>query len=262
MINTITDFFYYSFYYREYLIQSVARDLRKKYKRSALGYLWSMLNPLFMMIILTVVFSNIMMSHVSNYSVFLFAAMLPWTYFDGTTSSSLDVIRSNSQIFNQVRIPKFIFIVSIAMSNLVTLLLSIVPLLLVMWYTNQPILKTFLFMPLVIIPLVFFSIGVSSIIAVANVFFEDTQHLYGVILRALYFLCPILYSREMIPEYLLNYTKYNPLFGIMETMRGIVYYGTLPAPHIYFAGLLSSFAIMIIGLWIFKKADNKFLYFI
>jgi ABC-type polysaccharide/polyol phosphate export permease len=256
------DFFYYSYYYREYLKQSVARDLRKKYKRSYLGYLWSMLNPLLMMIILAIVFSNIMRGHIENYAVFLFCGMIPWAYFDGTVQACLGTIRQHAKIIDQIAVPKFIFPLSTAIYDIVTFLLSLLTLIIVIIVTGHKIHLSALALVIVFIPLFFFTVGVSLILAASNVFYEDTQHLTSVLLRAVYFLCPILYDRSMLPEWLVKWVVINPMFGIIEAMRNIFYYGVLPNQTTYFLNLTGSIFILALGLWVFKKADDKFIYFV
>jgi len=260
-IGLLVDFVVHNFEYREYLRQSVARDLRKRYKRSALGYLWSMLHPLFMMLILAVVFSNIMRFSVENYAVFLFAGMLPWNYFMGTSMGALGVIRANAQIIDQVAVPKYIFILSIAFSNLANLLLSVLPLLAVMLIVGRSVPITILALPAVILPLFLFSVGLALILSVANVFFEDVGHLAGLVLQALYFLSPVLYSREMLPEWLIRWVVLNPMFGLIEFMRDMVYYGKLPELQTYFLNFGGCILVLILGLWIFKKSENKLIYF-
>lgn len=262
MFTAVWKFFYHVYCYREYLFQSISRDLRKKYKRSFLGYIWSMLNPLLMMLILSVVFSSIMKNHVSNYPVFLFAAMLPWAFFDGTCNGCLGAIRANARIIDQVSMPKYLFLVAIALSNLVAFGLSVGPLLLVMLLTHHSFSLTILLMPIVMIPLFFFTMGIGAIVAVGNVFFEDTEHLLGVVLRAVYFLCPIIYSHEILSPGLVKWVQFNPVFGIIEAMRDIVYYGHLPDPLYASFTFLSSFLVLILGLWVFNKTENKFVYFI
>ncbi len=263
VVGLFRDFFYYTYFYREYLKQSVARDLRKKYKRSSLGYVWSMLNPLFMMIILAVVFHEIMKSRgIDNYAVFLFCGMIPWTYFDSTTHACLGTIRANARIIDQVAVPKFIFPLGTSLYNNIDFFLSILMLLVIMVVTGRHVPLTVLAFPLVLIPLFLFTMGVSLVLAAANVFFEDTQHLVNVLLRALYFLCPVLYDRNMLPDWLIPYVVLNPMFGIIEAMRDIFYFGVLPNPETYLWNLLGGVAALGFGLWLFKKADNKFLYFL
>ena len=262
LLKTIHEFFSTIIGYREYLIQSVARDLRKKYKRSALGYFWSMLQPLFMMVILTLVFSHIMKSQIQNFSVFLFCAMIPWAFFDQTCHGCLNIIRANARIIDHVPIPKYVFPLSVAFYNLVNFFITLVPLFIVMLCVSHKISWTILTIPIVLIPLFFFTLGASLLLAVANVFFDDVGHLTDVVLRALYFLCPILYGREHLPVSLQKWVALNPLFTIIEDMRSVIYSGQLPALDSFGYSVIGSIVTLLVGLIVFKKASDKFIYFI
>ena len=260
--SLFTDFFSSTFQYREYLKQTILRDLKTRYKRSTLGYLWSMLSPLFMMIILSVVFSSVMRVDIENYAVFLFIGMLTWAYFEGTCLGCLGVIRGNAGIINKVPVPKYIFIVAVAVYSLVDFFFALVPLLLVMLFTSHAITPAVLALPLILLPLFFLSVGVACVLSVMNVFFEDTQHLAGVAFRALYFLCPILYSREMLPEWLIKWIIINPMFTIIEQMRSLFYHGRMFDLSIYSMIFFASLLILAFGLWVFRCVDKKILYFL
>jgi ABC-type polysaccharide/polyol phosphate export permease len=260
--SIILDFFYQLFRYREYLKQSVMRDLRTKYKRSILGYLWTMLHPLGMMAILAIVFSRIMGVGVKDYAVFVFCGLLPWGYFNSTAMMSLGSIRANARLFNQVPIPKYIFIISIALSNLVNFLLALVPLILIMLVTGRPIYATVLAFPIILLPVIFVVVGISLLLAASNVFFDDTLHLSEVALQGLYFLTPILYDRKQLPPELLNIVVLNPLFCQIEFIRGIFYDGVLPDPATFAISFFGSLVILLLSLKVFMKVEDKFLYFI
>ena len=172
----LVDFFVQLYEYRDFLKQSVSRDLKNKYKRSKLGYLWTVLHPLAMMAVLAVVFSRIMGMPTKDYAGFLFCGLLPWNFFASTTMMSLHSIRNNARLFGQVPIPKYIFIVSIACSNTFNLVISIIPLLLLILFLKGEFHPTFLLFPFALLPLFLFTLGVSMILAICNVFFDDTLH--------------------------------------------------------------------------------------
>ena len=254
------NFFKQIYLYREFLIQSVSRDLKNKYKRSLLGYLWTMLHPLAMMGVLALVFSNIM--KLDNYAIFLFTGLIPWNYFHSTALMSLSTIRANARLFSQVPIPKFIFVVSIVCSNLANLLFSILPLLILMLIFGGSIPWTALFFPIVLIPLIFLTTALSLILSASNVFFDDTLHLSEVALQALYFLSPILYMRSSLPEKLSGYLLLNPMSFSIESFRGLFYSGTLPN-LINFCGYTAmSLLCLWLAIWIFQKVENRFLYYV
>ena len=261
-VRLLTQFVSELYSYREYLKQSVMRDLRTKYKRSVLGYVWAMLHPLAIMAILAVVFSHIMKMGIQDYAIFLFAGLLPWNYFNSTAVMSLQSIRLNARLIGQIPVPKYIFIMSVALSNLVNFLLALVPLLLLMVFSNRAISWTVLTFPIVIIPVLLVTMGVSLILATSNVFFDDTMHLAEVALQALYFLSPVLYYRELLPANLVRYLEFNPLFCQVEFVRLIFYEGKLPPFEPFAMNALGSLLILLLGLFVFKRNEEKFLYFI
>ena len=262
LLGLYGDYFSSIYAYREYLKQSVARDLRKQYKRSVLGYLWSMLHPLLMMAILAVVFSKIMGRPAKDYAVFLFSGMLPWRYFSGTAIGCLGTVRAHAKIMDHVPIPRYIFPTSTAFSRLIDFLLTLFPFFVVALAVGKPIYLTALALPLVLLPLFMVAMGVALLFAVANVFFDDTQHLATVLMQALYFLCPVLYSRDRLPEWLVDWLLLNPVFSIIEHSRDILFHGVMPDPLSYAWVFCSSALFLGFGLWVFKKSESKFLYFI
>jgi ABC-2 type transport system permease protein/lipopolysaccharide transport system permease protein len=165
-------------------------------------------------------------------------------------------------LLNQVPVPKYLFTLAVAFSNLVDFLLTLVPMFLVMLVLGHGIPISVVFLPMILIPLCFTSIAVALIFSVSNVFFKDTQHLVGIILQALYFLSPVLYNREMLPAWLIPYVTKNPMFGIIEMMHMAFYEGVFPDPIFYLTITVGSFLLLTIALWLFRKADHKFIYFI
>jgi len=249
------------YYYREYLRQSVARDLRKKYKRTTLGYFWSMLNPILMMLVLTIVFSSLLPRR-EDYMLYLFSALLAWQYFAQTVNESLDSIKSNLKIIQQVPIPKYMFAISIALSNVINFLLSLVALVLVSIVIGRPLPLTTLLLPIMFIPLFLMTISFSLLFAAGNVFFEDVKHLTRVMLSAWYFLTPVLYGPDMMPEKKKFWLQLNPLFHPVNFMREIIYQGQVPDWGIYCMTVAFGFLLLGVSLHCFRKADDKFLYFI
>ncbi|NDC37785.1 MAG: ABC transporter permease [Proteobacteria bacterium] len=248
--------------YSEYLKQSVARDLRRSYKRSSLGYVWSMLNPLFMMLILTAVFSRIMHMPAADYAVFLFAAILPWQYFQQTVLGGMGTIQSNHLILSQVPVPKYVFALSLACSNLVNFGLSLVPLAIVTLMVGKSLSFSMLALPLVILPLFLFSLGATIFLSILNVFFDDTRHLVNIGMQALYFLTPIIYGKEHLPETLRTWLKFNPMYYIIELSRATMYYGELPNLQIFVIAMAMSVVMLVAGLAALKATDHKLIYFL
>jgi len=215
-----------------------------------------------MMTVLAVVFSNIMKTPTKDYAVFLFAGLLPWHYFNSTALMSLHSIRANARLFSQIPVPKYIFILSLAFSNLANYIFALVPLLAIMLVLGRPIHLTVLAFPIVLLPLFCVVVGLSLILATSNVFFDDTLHLAEVGLSMVYFMSPVLYSRENLPAWLVQYLSLNPIFCQIEFIRGIFYDGTLPDLNLYLSNLACSVVVLLVGLIIFRRAEDKFLYFL
>ncbi len=258
----LTDFFIQLFGYREYLKQSVMRDLRKKYKRSALGYLWTMLHPLGMMLVIGTVLSHVMQVPFKDYAIFFLIGLLAWNYFNSTALMSLHSVRANARLFGQIALPKYIFVMSLVVSNFANYLLALVPLFLIMLVAGHQIPWTVLLFPIVVLPLVLVTTGLALILAVANVFFEDTLHLSEVALQALYFLSPVLYSRDRLPPELMKFLVLNPLFFQIESLRDILFFGVVPDGAAFALNTIASLCILALGLLIFRRSEDKFLYFI
>lgn len=261
-MKLLKDFLLHLYEYREYLKQSVARDLTRRYKRSVLGYCWSMLHPLMMIVILSLVFSHIMRFGVKDYAVFLFTGMLPWIFFSHTCEGGLGIIRANANIIDQVNVPKYLFLLSLAFSNLLNFIFTLVPLILVMLVLGHTLYSTIFLLPLLLIPLFFLTVGIALILSVSNVFFEDTHYLTNLMIQALYFLSPVLYGREMLPHKVQAWLLLNPVFPLVEMSREILYYGRVPDPMLYVFALALSTLVLFAGLWVTEKADDKFIYFV
>ena len=248
--------------YSDFLVQSVKRDINNKYRRSLLGYVWSMLNPLLMMLVLTAVFSTMMQRNVEHYPVFLFSAMLPWAFFSTTLQGSLRSISRNARIFGQIPVPKYLFILSLAFSNLYTFVITLIPFAIIALVVGHPLSWTLTLLPLCLIPLLAITIGASLLAATLNVFFEDVEHITTVLIRGLYFLCPIIYPASMLSEKTRTILEYNPLFSLIIVFRDVMYFGKLPSGYLLGATIVSSFAILFLGCWIFRRADHKMIYFV
>jgi len=260
--NPLLELFLNIFAYREYLKQSVLRDLRNKYKRSVLGYFWSMVHPLAMMTILALVFSHIMRVPTKDFAIFLFCGLLPWNYFSSTVMMSMSSIRQNAKLFGQVAVPKYIFILSLCCSNLFNLFVALIPLTILSFVFGKGLPLTALSFPIFLLPMIFTTLGIALIVATSAVFFDDTLHLTEVALQGLYFLCPILYDRSLLPVEVVRWLSLNPLFSHIEVIRAVLYAGQIPDLQSIVYSFGTSILILVIGLFAFNRSQDKFLYFV
>lgn len=248
--------------YRFLMKQLVTRDFKVKYKASVFGFLWSFLNPLLMMAVYSFVFSTIFRSNVENFPVYLLSGIVLFNFFSDATNLGLLSITGNAALITKVYIPKYIFPVSKALSTAVNLIISLVPLLLVMLVTGVKITKALLLLPFVVGFLVMLTTGVSLILSAMTVFFRDTQFLWGILITIFNFVTPIFYPESIIPAAFRTVYHLNPLYQILFFMRSITLHGVSPTPVTYLYCLLVSGIPLLLGLWVFRKQQDKFVLYL
>jgi len=244
--------------YQFLLSQLVSRDFKTKYKRSVLGVLWSFLNPLLTMAVQYVIFSTIFKSNIPNFAVYLLIGIVFFSFFSEATGMGLLAIVGNSSLITKVYIPKYIFPVSRTLSSTINLLISMIPLILVVFLTRTPITPALLLLPFSIICAIVFCIGMSFILSAAMVFFRDMQFLWGVVSMMWMYATPIFYPETIIPEKYMIIFKMNPLYHFIHFSRTVIMDGVSPEPKAYLYCLIAAFVPLVIGAVIFKKTQDKF----
>lgn len=243
----------------KYLIkQLVERDFRVKYKASALGMVWSFLNPLLTMMVYLLVFSTIFSSDIEYFPVYLMSGIVLFSFFSDSTNLGMGSIVGNSSLITKVYMPKMIYPLSKVLSSAINFCISLIPLFLVMMMTRVAFHKSLLLLPVVILFLLVFSFGMSLILATLNVFFRDTQFLWGVLLTLLNFLTPVFYPESIIPAQFLTIYHMNPLYQIIYFMRKIILDGVSPTPVTYLYCIASSGLTLLFGIWVFRKYQDRF----
>lgn len=261
--NKLTQYANELWNYKDLLKLLVARDIKLKYRRSFLGYLWSVLNPLMIMIVMTVVFSTMFSRNIENFPVYLFCGQLLFNYMNNSTHQAIFSITSNAALLKKTYVPKFIFTVSKITSGMVDLVFSLGALVIVMIATRAKFTWYILLFPLVIIQLYLFCIGLGLFLAQANVFFKDSQFIYNAVTTAWMYLTPIFYPLESLPEWLIWIVKHlNPMYFYVGQFRDLIYSGTMPGPAITIAGWSAAIIMLVIGLWSFSKSEDNFILYI
>ena len=196
--------------YKDLLFELVLRDIKVKYKKSVLGVLWSVLNPLLMMIVLTVVFSEVFKSSISNFPLYLITGQVIFNFFSEATNMSMMSVLGNGSLIKKVYIPKYIFPLSKTLFGLVNLVFSLIAVMIVFIFTKQNVGITVVLIPLLLLYIFLFSFGIGLILASTAVFFRDILHLYGILLVIWNYLTPVFYPMEIIPDkYVLFINYYN-----------------------------------------------------
>ncbi len=246
--------------YREMIGSLVRRDIRGRYKGSALGILWMLVDPFAQLTIYTIVFSYILRSSIDKFYLFLFVALVPWIFFSQCLNGGSTIILGNQDMIKKIYFPREIIPISFAISQLVTLLLSFIAVLIVVLGSGIEIsIMAWICLPLVILDEFMLGLGVVLVTSGLNVYYRDVQYILNVISLAWMYLTPILYSLEMITNDTYRKLFYlNPLTIIIENYRDILYYGKVPgAGKIGFCTLLS-LVVMIIGFRCFGYMKKGF----
>lgn len=251
------------FRYKDLLKQLVLRDLKLKYRRSFLGYVWSILNPLLIMIVMTVVFSTMFDRKIENFPVYLLTGRTIFECVTSATNAAMRSIIGNGSLIKKCYVPKYIFTLAKVTSSMVDFVFSLGALVIVMIFTRTPVTPYVLLTPLVIIQVYIFSCGLGFFLAQLNVFFRDVQQIWKAFTTAWMYATPLFYPIESLPEKLQPIIKaLNPLYYYIAQFRDLVYTGRLPGPRIFWGGWLIAIVAFVVGLWSFKRSQDKFILYI
>lgn len=250
--------------YKPLLRELVVRDLKVKYRRSFLGYLWSLLNPLLMMMVMTIVFSFMFKSNIENFPLYLICGNTLWGFFNESTNMAMSSVLNNGALIKKVYIPKFIFPVSRVLSCFVTMSFSLAAILIVMLATRTPFHWVLLLFPVPMLLLLVFCTGIGMVLSALAVYFRDIMHLYGVITMAWMYLTPIFYplDPEMLPIQIINIIKCNPMYHYITFFREIAIYGQVPEIGTWIFCAASAMISLAIGLTVFRKMQKNFILYL
>lgn len=244
--------------YRELLKTNIQKEIRGKYKGAWLGVLWSYLNPLLMLIVYSVVFSQIMRIEIPNYMMFLFTALIPWSFFTTTVSQGSLAVVANGNILKKIYFPREIIPISVVTSNCVNFLISCVIMLFFIIITGLGVSWYILLFPIILLAQYILLMGITFMLSAITVYARDLEHIISVLLMALFYATPIVYSMDMVPEAMKWLISINPMTPIINAYRDILFHQQLPDLLNLGMIILSSSLILIIGLAVFKKLQRNF----
>jgi ABC-type polysaccharide/polyol phosphate export permease len=240
------------------LYELVHRDLTVRYKRSVLGFLWTMLHPLLLMLIFLVVFSSVFRSPAPHYGTYFLSAYIAWNFFAQTAVNAMAGAAWNGPLMKRVRVPPSMFTLSATVSGLVNLALSLVVLFIIMGITGAPLRPALLFLPVSFVLVGIFTLGVSLALTAVSIFFGDVREMVQAGLPALMYLTPIIYPISVVPEGFRWLIKLNPLVYIVEVFRAPIYYGIIPAPMTLLVATVVSLGALVIGWMVFRHLAPRF----
>jgi len=247
------------FQYRYLLFQLVRRDILTRYKRSYLGVAWTMLNPLGIMIVLTIVFSQLFGS-TPGYPVFVLSGLLVWNFFSKSTSAAMNSMVWGSGLLKRIYLPRTSFSISAIGTEIVNLGLSFIPMALVMLFTGFSFHMSLIFLPISTILIAIFSLGMSLLLSTFAVYFPDVVEMYQIILTAWMYLTPIIYPITTFPEKYRLFLTFNPLLYFVQLFHISIYEGRFPTWVEFWPALVCAFGMLTIGWLFFSKKIDEFAY--
>lgn len=240
----------------------VKRDFKKRYNRTVLGIVWSVLSPLLMLSVVAVIFGNFFGRSIEHYVIYLFSGQIIFYYFTEATNEGMLALVNNSSIFSKVNVPKYLFLFSKNISAIINFL--IILFIYFFFVALEGINFTWQFVLLIypIICLITINVGIGLILSALYIFFRDIQYLYRIFTQVIMYGSAIFYSIDILPQHLQTLFYCNPIFVCITYFRSIVLHNTVPDLWLHL--LLAGYAIVLfgIGCWVYKKYNYKFLYYV
>ena len=242
---------------RDLLLNFAISDVKIRYRNSILGLLWSLLEPLLILGVLYFVFSTMFKIEIPNFPIYLLLGIICWNFFRNGTSIALNSLTNRSSLMTQIYFPRSIPGISAAITSTITLLFELVVLGIFMAiFQFMPTSTIILLIPILLLELILI-LGVALPLSVLNVKFKDTEFIWGVVISAGFFLTPIFYQFNMLPDYIQNILQFSPMVQIVTMSHHVVLYGTLPSINSVLYAVFSISIICVIGYSIFRKYQAR-----
>ncbi len=249
--------------YRDLIWTLVQRDLKVRYRRSAIGFLWTMLQPLLMLLVLHIVFSQLFRFKIRNYAVYALAGLLFWNFFQQTIVTSMNSLKANATILKKLPVPLAVFPIATVISGLVNLLFAFVPMFAILLSTGHQLTWALAYLPVAVIIAVIFTLGAGLILSPLAVFFSDVIELVGVVMMLLFYMTPVIYPKEIVEGTNFYWAvRFNPIRSILEIFRDPIYYGKVPPfdHQLLAAGI--AVTVLAIGIVSFRQSTDRIPFYI
>ena len=247
--------------YRFLFSELVQKGIRLKYRRSYLGIIWSLVEPIMTTIVLVIVFGTVMGESGKGYPLYILCGRLLYTFFSGATKGASRAIRSNASMIKKVYVPRYMYPLSCIAYNYIIMLISLIVIIPMMIYTRTvPHFQIWQVLPALVLILLI-TIGVGMILAVADVYFRDVEYLWNVATHMLFYISGIMYRTEKLAESGWGWIiKYNPLYSIIDIMRGAIFGYYSSAWNYGYSFVFSALSVIIGVVWFKKKQDDFILH--
>ena len=247
--------------YRDLLWQLVARNIKTRYKRSLIGVAWTMLNPLLMMVVISVVFSGLFRAFgIEHYPVYVLSGLVIWNFYAQTTTAAMADLIWGGTLLNRIYVPRAVFAVSAVGTGLFNLLVAFVPLLLITFILGVWPTPAILFLPFAVVIVAVFTLGLSLALSALAVFFPDVVETYQVVLMAWMYLTPIFYPPSIVPTEWDWLLLINPIHWMLPLVRDPLIAGTLPPLlNVSVSAAIAGLALLL-GWWLFARGVDDYAY--
>lgn len=246
--------------YQYVLSQLVRQQLTLRYRRTALGYVWTLLNPILMMSVMAVVFSTLFGQDIQTFAVFLFSGMIAWNCFNAIVGQSGASFINNEGLIKKIYIPKIVFPLSVSIASLIDSVLSFVALFAIILAIGGKLSWALFFIPFAFLALFVFSAGIALLVAVATVFFRDLQYVIGIMLQALFFLTPVFYKPDSLAGKVSWLIWLNPVAYYVELFRAPLHVGVLPDANVIGTACLLAVVSIVVGVVVFRRNEKKIVF--
>ena len=246
--------------YRELIRNLVIRDLKLRYRSSIMGFLWCLVNPLLMMLVFTVVFTVLLRNNTTeNYPVFILIGILAWNLHSTAVTGGITSVVNNAGLVQKVYFPREVLPISVVLSNTVNFVLALIVLFVLIFISRIPLSLSLVYLPLLLLLQVIFTIGLALGLSAINVFFRDTAIIMDTLMLAWFFLTPIFYSvQDLFPDYARMMYWLNPVASFISSYRIILYNGGAPGMDFLLRTVLTSVIVFVIGYVIFARVSKNF----
>ena len=245
--------------YREMIFSLIRRDLKGRYKGSALGFLWTFINPLMQLGVYTLVFSVIMRNGIKDYYLFLFVALIPWIFFSTSLTGGSSCIWAQQDMVKKIYFPREVLPIAFVTSQFVNMLLSFLVVFVVLLVSGKGLnFIALLCLPVVMLVEYILAISAAMLTSAITVYLRDMEYILGIVTMAWQFLSPVMYSVDQVPEQLLPIYNLNPMTPVITAYREILYYGNVPKLSTLLHAVIFGIIVLIVGVTVFSKLKRHF----
>lgn len=240
----------------------VKRDFKKKYKRTVLGMAWSVLSPMMTLLVMRIVFTQFFGRSMEHYTIYLFCGNLVFAYFSESTTQGMTSLMANASIFTKVNVPKYLFLLSKNIQTLINFGLTLCVFFVFCILDRVPFTPYFLLLPVPVLSLVLFNIGVGLVLSALFVFFRDIQYLWSIFTQLLMYMSAIFYTVDSYAPQLQNLFYLNPLYVVITYVRTLVLQAAMPSLGLHLLMFGQAGLVLAVGCWMYKKYNTRFLYYV